>query len=265
LGFKSKLGSSLIKPNPNGGDSRGYSGRIKRAADVMDEQGLGSLLSLLGRKLLSPLIECGSIVFFMRETDGALPTAGEDGQFEVRLASPENLAALLDGCDHTRSEALLRGRFERGDFCFAATHRRGKIAHCRWLSMHRTYIPELARDVVLRPGEAYFYDGYTRREMRRHHVDGAVRCHIFSWMRAHGFKRVYSYACADNFAGIKAARRWQKPVGRLFYIKLRGFGTFVLGKRNVELPMLAAPSGDGVAPRQPAADRRDQSRATRAS
>lgn len=257
MGFKS-LRPSLVESNLNGGGNRRYSGRIKRAAGVLREEGLGSLLSLLARKLISPLVECGSVVFFMRETDGALPTPHDDAQLEVRLASPAELAALLDACDHTRSEALLRARFERGDFCFAAVHRSGKIAHCRWLSTRRTYIPELARDVVLRPGEAYFYDGYTRRDMRRHSVDGAVRCNIFIWLRERGFKRAYSYACADNFAGIKAARRWQKPLDRLFYIRPRGSGTIVLGRRKANLPMLAA-ARPGAAAREPMPERRRRS------
>jgi hypothetical protein len=236
-------------------DRRAYSGRLRRAGHVLRVEGIRSLLCLLGRKLIAPVVQCGSVVFFMRKTDGALPSAGDNEEVKVRLASPRDLPALLEACDQTRSEALLSARFERGDFCFAAVHPSGKIAHCRWLSTHRTYIPELARDVVLSPGEAYFYDGYTRRDMRRHSVDGTVRCYIFSWLRAHGFKRAYSYACADNFAGIKAARRWQTPVGRVFYLRPRGFGTFVFGRRAADLPLLARPTG-GAAAGEPALDRR---------
>jgi hypothetical protein len=255
LVFKNKPKLSSAQSSLAGGARRGYSGRISKAGYVMREQGLGSLLALVCRKLIAPIVECGSVVFFMRGTDGALPTAGDIGQVKVRVASPKDLPALLEACDQTKSEALLRDRFERGDVCFAAVCGGGKIAHCRWLSTHRTYVPELARDVVLRPGEAYFYDGYTRRDMRRHSVDGAVRCYIFSWLRAHGFKKAYSYACADNFAGLKAARRWQTPVGRLFYLRPLGRATFIFGRRTAELPVLA-PASPRAAAGEPAPESR---------
>lgn len=53
-------------------------------------------------------------------------------------------------------------------------------------------------DVVMSPGEAYFYDGYTHPDRRSRGVDGAVRAFIFNTMRRAGCRRVYSYVSGNN-------------------------------------------------------------------
>jgi hypothetical protein len=85
-------------------------------------------------------------------------------------------------------------------------------------------------DIEPRPGEAYFYDGYTRPDARRHGLDGLVRCFIFDMLRADGFNRVYSYVRGDNDPGLRAAGRWQTRVGEIWFFRIRGFRAWLVRK-----------------------------------
>lgn len=212
---------------------------LTKAAKAFQEGGFGHLLCQVFRKLVSPVFETGSVCFFMRSLEEKLPEAKPAIQLELRLAASSDLSLLLDGSAPARSEAALRERFERGDLCFVALDGEGKLAHARWLTTKRCDIPELGMAVVLRPGEAYFYDGYTRLEMCRQGIDGAVRCFLFGWLRAAGFSRVYSYVRSDNPVGVRAARRWQRSIGKLRYLRIRGLQPWGFGPRSFQLPLLA--------------------------
>jgi SAM-dependent methyltransferase len=177
-------------------------------------------------------------VFFMRGLDKDWPDAKPDIQLQLRVASASDLSLLVDGYHRFTSEAALKERFERGDLCFIALDRGGRLAHARWLTTKRCRIAELCMDILLRPGEAYFYDGYTRPEMRGRGVDGAVRCFIFGWLRAAGFKKIYSYVRGDNPVGLRAARRRQQPIGKLRYLRLRALRPWVLGAYGSGFPLL---------------------------
>ena len=83
-----------------------------------------------------------------------------------------------------------------------------------------------------RPGEAYFYDGYTRPEARGGGLDGIVRCFIFDMLRADRFRRVYSYVRGDNKPGLRAAARWQVCVGELWFLRIRGCPAWVIRRRD---------------------------------
>jgi SAM-dependent methyltransferase len=101
----------------------------------------------------------------------------------------------------------------------------------------RAYIPELDSDVVMRPGEAYMYDGYTRPDARSAGLDGAIRCFIFRSMREAGRHRLYSYVRGDNPVGLRAARRWQTSAGTVSFASVRGLSPRVRSGRG-RLPQL---------------------------
>ncbi|HKA34889.1 MAG TPA: methyltransferase domain-containing protein, partial [Candidatus Binatia bacterium] len=134
--------------------------------------------------------------------------------------------------------AMVAERFARGDRCFVAVDSEGRVAHCRWVATAAAEIPELDMELVLWPGEAYFYDGYTRPDARGRGVDAAVRTHIFRWLRSAGYKRAYSYVRGDNPVGLRAAARLQRSVGKVAYFKPRGGRTVVFGDRRPALPLL---------------------------
>lgn len=202
-----------------------------RTAKAYREGGTPHLLMVGLRKVIAPLVDAGYLAFFARELDDTLPSPEGPSEITVRWAWPAEIDRLVAGYDGARSAEALRERFRRQDRCIAAFDDRGEIAHCRWIATRRANIPEFGMDLVLTPGEAYFYDGYTRREARGRGIDAAVRSFIFHQLRADGFHRVYSYVRGDNPIGMKAARRRQLPVQTLWYIRLRGLPPLVIGKR----------------------------------
>ena len=95
------------------------------------------------------------------------------------------------------------------------------------------HIPEIDRDIVLHPQQAYFYNGYTRRDARRRGIDGLVRRALFERLRFEGFTRVCSYVRRENAAGLRAASRWQRPTGTIRYIAVRGRKPIVMRASTV--------------------------------
>jgi len=198
------------------------------------------------KKLSSPLLEAGSVLIFVRNLDQDLFEAKSDLELELRLATPSDFALSPEGYDRYRSVDMLEDRFKLGDLCFLAIDGEGKVAHSRWVTTGLREIPELGMEVMLWPGEAYFYDGYTRPDLRGHGIDAVVRCSIFRRLRSTGYKRAYSYVRGDNPVGLRAARRWQHPIGRLWYLRPRGLRPLVIGRRTPELPFLIRASAAGL-------------------
>lgn len=187
---------------------------------VYQETGPVGLASRIVHKVASPVIEWGGITFFLRDL-GQLPPAIDIARgIRVREASIADLEALQDGGDPTQGPAELMRRFRRGDRGFVAFDGEGRVAHVRWVTTTRGYIPEIDRDVVLAPHQAYFYNGHTREDMRGHGIDGVVRNFIFTTLGANGFAEAYSYVRRDNRVGLRAASRWQRPVGTVWYVRI---------------------------------------------
>lgn len=207
------------------------------------------------RRLTSPLVETGTLVVFVRDLEGPLPAPPGGGGFEVREASPAETGDLLAGCDPGRSAETLLERFRRGHACFAVSGRDGRPAHTRWVTTEPPYIPEVRRHLLLAPGDAYFYDGFTRPDARGRGLDGIARCAIFRALRDRGFRRAVSYVRADNPVGLRAAGRWQQPVGRVRYLRLAGSAPRLLGA-EVMAPLAFS--------RQPAFEDDEEVRAARA-
>src|SRR5215475_5309698 len=73
-------------------------------------------LMKLGRLAISPVLEFGRIVFFMRELDMGWPEPVSLPDIEMRLGAPADIPAIQAGRhDGKALSALLRHRFERGD------------------------------------------------------------------------------------------------------------------------------------------------------
>lgn len=232
---------------------QGFSGYVHSASRVLEEGGIRHLLIRVFQMLCSSVVEFGSISFFARDLDGKLPRPKASLELDLRQASPQELN-LLEEIDPKKSTEGLPERFQSGDLCFVAIDADGQIAHSRWVTVRRAYIPELDRYLVLSPGQGYFYDGYTRPDRRRRGIDGVVREFIFTSMRTAGCRRIYSYVRGDNPIGLKATRSWQEAVGKLWYLRLRGFRPLVVGIRNPNLPTLV---------RRVAAERAEKERLSR--
>jgi GNAT superfamily N-acetyltransferase len=209
-----------------------------RAARLLREGGARHLFYRTINKMHVRFLDAGSINFFLRDLtidiDDELRSAPP---CEVRLAARADAALIVDGRPSLDIPKIAE-RFDRGDRCFVAIDAAGRVAHCRWVATAAAEIPELDMDLVLWPGEAYFYDGYTRPDARGRGVDAAVRTHIFRWLRSAGYQQVYSYVRGDNPVGLRAAARLQHCVGKVAYCKPRGCRTFIFGGQPPALPLL---------------------------
>jgi SAM-dependent methyltransferase len=200
----------------------------ERAQDIRAASGTGALIASLLQKGSVGLIECGSVVFFFRDLDSQLPLVEPRVDLHFRLASARDIPFLVrEGDPGQSSEEMLQDRIERGDLCFIAESSEGELIHCRWVASDSGYIPELGMEVLLAPGEAYMYGGYTAPRWRKYGVDGAARSYIFHAMRARGKSRVYSYVRGDSPPALRAAGRWQSQGGSVWYFRMGPFGTWI--------------------------------------
>jgi SAM-dependent methyltransferase/GNAT superfamily N-acetyltransferase len=217
---------------------RSASDCIHRAERLLEEGGVRHLLARSIQKLGAPICGFGNIRIFTCDLKGPLPSAPSGGELSLRPATTADIPLLLRASDGSRSAADLERRFALGHLCFLALDRSGEAAHSRWVSTDRSEIPELEMDIVLAPGEAYFYDGYTRPDFRGRGVDGVMRCFIFRWLRSAGFRTVYSYVRGDNPVALRAARRWQEESEKIRYLRPRCAGAVVLRRGGGDGPLL---------------------------
>jgi SAM-dependent methyltransferase len=221
---------------------------VEKTAAAHREYGLGGVASRVCHRAAAPIVKWGGISFFERHlnaTEGPASPAAS-GVF-IRQLSIAELDEMLEGGDPDQDALALAARFRRGERAFGAFDASGRLCHVRWVSTSRVYVPEIDRDIVLRPREAYFYNGYTRPDARRRGIDGLVRNAIFATLRSEGFITACSYVRLDNPAGLRAASRWQRAVGTVRYITLQRCKPFVIGTSAAGLPELKEPAGPGEA------------------
>lgn len=230
--------------------------RTERLVAVVKAGGLSHLVRQAFRKLSPPWLAFGTVTFFVRGLSDEPPegTAFRDVQLRWAWASPSDINLLIGGRDDAPSEDALRERFARGDRCAVAIGADGRLAHSRWITTERGYIPELDVDVVLAPGEAYHYDAYTRPDVRGCGIDGAVRSFIFRTLRDAGLEKVCWYVRGDNPIAMRVSRRWGEPSGKLRYVRFCGSRPVVLGLRALERVTLI--SREGVVRKQEERDLR---------
>lgn len=204
---------------------------VRRAVSLLKRDGPLRVAINLLRLTLSPIVEFGRLVFFMRDLGGEWSGAEVPAGLQLRLASPSEASRLISGGRPDLS--LAEERFRRGDRCVVAVAPDGSLVHSRWVTEIATSIPEL--NMAIRPGpdEAYIYDGYTSPAARGLGIDAVVRCFIFDMLRAEKAKRVYSYVRGNNGPGLRAAARRQENVGQIWYVRLRGFRALMIERRRI--------------------------------
>lgn len=211
---------SIVRTALTGGSDWGP--RLRKARHVVEREGVLGLATRLLRWSLASYLDAGKLHFFSRDLRAPLPPELPLPEgVELRLARPDEMDELLRGGNPGHPRDLLHERFRCGDRCFVAVDERGGIAHCRWVTTRRAYVPELESEVVLGPGHAYMYDGFTRPDMRRRGIDGLIRCLIFRTLREAGALGVHSCVRGDNPGGLRAAGRWQLPAGHVWHLRLR--------------------------------------------
>jgi hypothetical protein len=217
----------------------GLADATRRAVRLWQTDGTARLANIALHLAASPVLEFGHLTFFVRELDAEAGGPKLPSGLEIRRAVSSDLPNLVSA---GRADSTLAAkRFRRGDQCLVVVDGGGLVLHNRWITVIPTPIPELQRNICPQRDEAYFYDGYTRREARSLGLDGAVRCYIFDALRAIGFRRVYSYVRGDNRPGLRAASRWQTCVGEVSFLRLRGFGAWIISRRDTGDPHSRSP------------------------
>lgn len=193
--------------------------RVGRVRERFQVLGVRGLLRHSLRKVTRPWLDTGSLTFFVgRDPKG--DAAQSPSGFQIRELFPSDREAILHGSESAWEKLL--SRFQSGDRCFGALDGQGRAVHTRWVTLAGATIPELGMRLVTGPDTAYFYDGYTRPDARRHGIDLVVRDAIVRAVRSQGRTRVYSYVRNDNAVGLRAALRAQDMGTRVRY--LRAFG-----------------------------------------
>jgi hypothetical protein len=211
-------------------ENAGLARLVRRAVSLLKTDGPVRVAIILLRLILSPIVEFGRLVFFVRDLDGEWSTPRAPDGLQLRLASPSDACRLISG--GRPDLALTEERFRRGDRCVVAVAPDGSLPHSRWITEIATPIPELKMHIRPRPHEAYFYDGYTRPAARGLGIDAVARCFIFDMLRAEKVNRVYSYVRGDNGPGLRAASRRQRDIGEIWYVRIRGFRACMIERRR---------------------------------
>jgi len=211
----------------------GLTDAVHRVARMWQTDGPARLANVALHLAAAPLLEFGHVAFFLRELDTEAGWPKLPSGLEIRQADRSDLPRLVSA--GRVDPALAEQRFSRGDQCVVVVDPDGAVLHNRWITIRPTPIPELRRLICPQRDEAYFYDGYTRREARNLGLDGAVRRYIFESLRGAHFRRIYSYVRGDNRPGLRAAYRWQRCVGQICFLRLRGLRAWIIRREAGDL------------------------------
>jgi GNAT superfamily N-acetyltransferase len=214
--------------------------RMNTIRGLYREGGIKAVIVRSVKKLMSPVISVGSLIFVECDLRKPLPR-------KAALAEVLAREAVLADASLFENPQIFIKRLRAGKRCFigidSAT---GKLANYRWIATWTEYIPEIDRDIVLRPGEAYSYDLRTLPEFRRRGIDAYTRNRTYQCLRDQGFSKVYAYIRADNFPMLKSSRPLLKPIGRVWYVRFRRSKCFVFGEHRNGLPSLVTTPGSGA-------------------
>ena len=219
--------------------SLSYSNQVQTA---FRNGGTGHVALSITKKLLWPICRVGYIVFFERDLNNYSSDRRNDSSIRLSVLAPRD-CSLLAFSRPDSPDAVNRAieRFDKGDQCFVALTSNNEVAHSRWVSTNNTYIPELRMNTRPRPKQGYMYDGYSKPGFRGRGIDGLVRNFIFETLKTQGIESVYSYVRSDNPVGIRAARRWQTQLGKIWYLHFRDGAPRVFGLRKTGMPVLIHP------------------------
>jgi hypothetical protein len=194
---------------------------LAKTQRIYRDHGSKTLSIRVLKKLVAPVVRVGSVYFLARDLSTPMPPLRHIPGIVIRQASNSDVDLLdhVEGADRLRAQA--EDRLSRGHIWFIATEEStGKLAHYRWVSTTTAFIPELNRQLVVGPRQAYFYDLYTLPEFRRRGIDGYSRHLSYTHLYRHfDIDRVIVYICADNHASLSAARPWLRQIGRVWYVQ----------------------------------------------
>jgi len=207
-----------------------FTADIRRA---WQDGGTKALLTRGVRKIVSPVVKIGSLVFTECDLGEPMPERPFIPGIVIREATPDDLNLF-------ENPELFLERLNDGHRCFMGIDEAsGKLANLRWVNTTGSaYIPELQRNWWFGPAGAYAYDLKTMPEFRRRGIDGYTRHYTYSYLRDTGYSKVYAYIHGDNFVSLKASRSFLKPICRIWYAQPKGCPPIVIRGRSPGSPKL---------------------------
>jgi hypothetical protein len=220
-----------------------------RGKELWREFGLRATIGLAFKKLLLPVVRVGSVYLMECDLATGLPEVKPVSGIIAREAFLDDIH-LLDGIENGAKRKLdAIERLRRGQRWFIAVDASsGKLANSRWVATAWELIPELERNLILKPDQAFVYDLYTPPEYRRRGIDSFTRQFTYNYLyRRAGISTVLAHIRAENTVSIKAGRKFLKKIGRVWYLCVLGRRTRVFWLPNPKMPTLAP----GVPPGAP--------------
>lgn len=195
-------------------------------------------VGLVLKKVASPVARIGSVYLMECDLVAGLPKVKPVPGVLAREAFMEDID-LLDGIENgmeKKRDAI--DRFKRGDRWFVGIDTgNGKLATFRWVTTAWELIPELERNIVPGPGQAFVYALYTAPEYRRRGIDSFTRQYTYDLLyRTSGIHTVLATIFAENTISLKAGRKFLKKVGRIWYLSILGGPTHVFWWPNPKMP-----------------------------
>lgn len=207
---------------------------------IYGDQGLRAVAVQAFKKLLAPFARVGSLYFLERDLNSPMPPLRHIRGIVMREGSLSDVHLLDAVGDAERHKKQAVERLARGDRWFIGIDEAtGKLANYRWASMTRGFIPEIGRELIVKPREAYVYDLHTLPEFRRHGIEGYMRHFTYEYLnRRCGINRIVVYICADNHASLQAGRQYLTYIGRVWYFRRLGCRAYLFARGNSRMPDL---------------------------
>jgi hypothetical protein len=205
---------------------------MKTIRSAYREGGIKMVVLRSLKKILLPVVRIGGLIFV--ECD--LRKLPEIAELPGVLARE----ACADDANLFENPEIFLERIRAGHRCFVGIDSAtGKVANYRWIATSAGHILEIDRYILLKPGEVFSYDLRTLPKFQCRGIDSYTRNRTYERLRDQGFTKVHAYIRADNVPMLRSSRLPLKPIGRVWYLQLRGSKCFVFGEGRTGLPQLA--------------------------
>jgi len=141
---------------------------------------------------------------FERQLDDTHPKTEAKIEVAVRLIQNYDFHKIAKG--FKKLEIKAKERFEKGHMCIVADLR-GELVHVMWIAFNEAYAGELERKLLISPGAAYMYDGYTVSEYRGLGIAPKVMAEAFVHLYRKGIRNVYACIRYNNFPSIRYVQK----------------------------------------------------------
>lgn len=208
---------------------------------VYENQGVSAVIALGFKKIIGPIAKVGSLYFLERDLSLPMPPLPTTRTIVTRQGTLNDIHLLDNMPGAARHKLEAAERLKRGDHWFVAIDRAsGKLTNHRWVSRTSCFIPELGREVVVKPEQAYLYDLETVPEFRRQGIEARTRQYAYEVLhRDYGVRRILVYIRADNFASLQAARNYLTPMCRVWFARI-GNRSYMFAPEQSRMPELRA-------------------------